>query len=211
VWDSRSEVSTMYRRLLLDPDHAAAYLRRQLSNGNSLCRRLQSIDLSEGTLEAFVPASVPEASPHDLHEFERSFHFPDGVDRNGPGPLAAIVHELRRVTNPENCTIVGEAFSSRPTAVFLQNLPIRVALFGEEVYFLSSPLDDQRSIEIAIRRASSIWRSTTVLVKTPMAKSAAGPVNWQQDDLYKLANAVIALAVGAYDDEGYVLWTCTGV
>jgi hypothetical protein len=201
----------MYKRFLLDPDHAAAYVRRQLGNGKSLCRLLESIDLSEGRLEAFIPASLPEASHHHLDEFELGFHFPDGVDRGGPGPLAAIVHEFRHVTNPGHCTIVGEAFSNRPTDVFIQSLGIRMAIFEEEVYFLASPLDSQRSIEKLIRRASSIWRSTTVLAKMPLAESAAGPVTWQEDDLYNVANAVLALAVGAYDDEGYVLWTCTSV
>jgi hypothetical protein len=204
---SESEHTKMYNKVTLDEHQAVAYVRRQLSDGKSLCRYLESVDLAKGVLEAFIPASMPQMSPQHLAEFERGFHFPDGVDRSGPGPLAAVVQQLRQVANPSQCTIVGESFSSRPTDIVLQRLGVRVALFGEEVYFLASPLDERSSLEKLIRRASSIWRSVTVLARIPLSESAAPLMVWQDNDLHSVANAVLAMAFGAYDDEGYVLWT----
>jgi hypothetical protein len=196
----------MFTRLPLDRMKAHGYLLEQMSSGHSLCQRLAATVLHAGVLEAIVPATVPMGE-RDLYAFRVGWHLPDAADRAGRTPLSATASALRDIAGARDGTVIGEALSSRPMDPVLQTLGVRIATLGEEVYFLASPRDALQSVEKMIRRASSIWHSVTVLAETTPPEWSGTRVVWHEADLTIVEKSVRAVAVGAYDDDGYLLWT----
>src|SRR5450755_2269807 len=149
---SRSE-ECMYAKVPLEHLKALPYVRRQLRDGHSLCQRLEIMDLDAGVLEAIVPTATPDTGERHFYDFDRGFHFPDGANRGGQTPAAAVAGAIAEMAGDGRCTIVGEAFSSQPKDPVLMTLGLRLALFKQEVYLLGAPEDGTPAVEGLIRRS----------------------------------------------------------
>jgi hypothetical protein len=196
----------MYARVPLDHLKALPYVRRQLREGRSLCQRLETIGLDAGVVEAIVPTATPDTGERHFYDFDSGFHFPDGTNRGGQTPAAAVAGAIVEMAGDRTCTIVGDAFTSKPKDPVLMTLGLRLALFKQEVYLLGAPEDGTPAVERLLRRSSSIWRSVTVLAEVAPVEWRTSRVTWSEDDLLRICGGVRAIAVGAYDDGGYVLW-----
>lgn len=208
-----------YREIPLGRE-ALVYLRACLARGKTLARFLLARrDLSEGRIVTLLP---PEADLACLHDFENGIlplppseaHVrlpqPDGSSAtlvpvpNTDPALADLVRGFLAAGAGRVCLF--EEALGRPSDPWLASVTVPFWVHGEELYWVVTD-PDPAAIEDAITRAASFAPPTiAALSQRPDAAPSHGSA-MTEHALAALARRAEQILVGAYDGEGYLVWT----
>ncbi len=222
-------MSDAYKEITLGPE-AVDYIRDLLAEGKTLGKfLLDRGDLNKGRVTTFLPSEadlskvnnfsrggvLPTPPPETHHHFTA----PDGtktvmVPVLGTGKqLAAMIQEFLGGNDERICLF--ESAVAKPTDGFLSTpnaKDLRVLSFQENVYYLLKQQDDREKIEKALRYAKS-FRVLGVLVhlsKDKFLDEDSVRKELTLDELKVLAEETEKIVVGAYDGEGYLIWSRNG-
>ena len=203
---------TQYARVALG-SQATQYIRECLAQGKTLSKHiLQLQDLEDGKVDTFVPDGVPTENVlnfrEGIHPFEPPTPPKDGSALWIPkltmdDLLADEMYDYVRRSKDRLCVLEDELASPRDE--YLKLVKTRFLSHGDEVYHLVCHGDDRSRVEETISQASG-WLFVgvlSVMPKTLRPKAAA----LTDQDLAEVARASRSVLVGAYDGEGYLVWT----
>jgi hypothetical protein len=226
-------MSEAYKEITLGPG-AVDYIRDRLAEGKTLAKfLLDRTDLDTGKVSTFLPFDadlskvnnfsrggvLPTPPPETHHHFTA----PDGTKTvmvPVPGTsnqLGAIIQEFLKQGDAQICLF--ESAVAKPTDGFLSTSnakDLRVLTFQEDVYCLLKENDDPEKIEKSLRYAKS-FLVFGVLVHLsdkdkvlPLDADSPGK-ELTLDELKVLAEETEKIVVGAYDGEGYLIWSRHGL
>jgi len=183
---------------LEDVDRVVAYARSRLSVGSRLLRALSSA-LPVGAFYAIgAKAGAEQGGPYD---FEQGWSVRLDVDST-----EVAIDELVTLGGGDECFLLAHAYQARPDDPWIRKRRLTVNVDGDDVYFTSSIGEGRDALRTAIRSASAIWYSAAVLTTSrPPSGSTSTP--WTMQEIAFLRRGVRAVLLGAYDDQGYILWT----
>ena len=223
-------MSDTYKEITLGPE-AVDYIRDRLAEGKTLAEfLLDRADLNKGRVTTFLPSNadlskvnnfssggILSAPPPEMH---RHYMTPHGI-RMVPVPntstqLAAIIQEFLKQGDVRVCLF--ESAVAKTTDGFLSTpnaKDLRVLSFQGNVYYLLKHQDNSEKIEKTLRYAKS-FRALGVLVHLSKDKflpfdEDSAPKELTLDELKVLAEETEKMIIGAYDGEGYLIWSRSGL
>ena len=224
-------MSEAYKEITLGPE-AVDYVRDRLVTGKTLAKLLLDRgDLDKGKITAFLPTDADLSKVNNFSRggvlpappLETYHHYttPDGtktVMAPVPGTsnqLAAMVQEF--LNRSDKRIGLFESAVAKPTDGFLSTpnaKDLRVLSFQGNVYYLLKHQDNSEKIEKTLRYAKS-FRALGVLVHLSKDKflpfgEDSVPKELTLDELKVLAEETEKMIIGAYDGEGYLIWTRNG-
>lgn len=195
---------------------AALYVAEKLSLGKTLSRLLlNSHEISNGRISTKLPPGIDEREAHD---FESGGKLPLGHNRARPlGDLEpvpntndAFVDEIRAFLDANNSRVcIFEDASAQPNDQFLRAITTRALTYDDEVYHLVCARDSHEQMLKTIHAARS-WLFVGALTQVPDATGLCSKKTLTRDEIENLAQNAIGIVVGAYDGEGFVVWTKEG-
>ena len=211
-----------YREAPVGPA-AEQYVRESLSQGHTLARTvLQVLPLSHGQITTFLPPSI---APQSVDDFRAGGKLPTPPSsqwkwgqahgksyRMVPVPntdnelMAEIKNHL--MSGENNVCILEDSVVMAGDPV-LQKCVTRYAILGDDVYYLLfHDVAKDEMIFRAIRQARSalpILIGLMAVYKEPKQLGSGGSISLVQ--LEALVRDALRLFVGAYDGEGYLIWS----
>ncbi len=196
------------------------YVRDRLRAGKSFSKAiLANRNLDAGTVSAILPASVSR-------EASTRFRIGGILAREQEQPLKHITNQTGQALRSEPIgnarpwlvELISTFLDDEGRACLVENALARlgdpwlarsrsrIAYFGDEVFHILLSHDSRRDIEDAVREAHSIWPpSIGGLICIPSDITDV-PSILTLDLINKLALSAVAVFVGAYDGESYLLW-----
>ena len=203
-----------YREIELGAD-GLNYVRKCLKLGKTLSKLLLEIhDLNAGRIVTRLPEGVDDKA---AKEFETGGKLPELYPRMTnlqpvPNTDLFLVEQVHRFLEEGDTGLcVFEDASASRSDPFLQSLNARYSTFEDEVYYLLCQADkDDETILRTVREAHS-WLSIGVMTSTsgetgPCPEGRALTVG----HLRLLAEKTEKITIGAYDGEGYLIWSKSG-
>ncbi len=183
------------------------YVVERLREGHSLARTLAAY-VGGGRVVTVLPADTPMEAVHAITRGAvldvppaggaETFERVRSLDASLAQSLAAY---LRRGNQR---VVLFENALATPTDPYLRRVADRTAWFGEEVYHFVTQDDAERILE-TLRTAKAIPAFVGVMTQT--LDGPLKPGSLQADELEALARQATGAFVGAYDGEGFVMWT----
>lgn len=211
-----------YREIQLG-GRANAYIREYLARGNTLAMHLlQQQDLGQGEVTTYLPSdiSIEEAmrftTGGKIQVLTRSAHFLEGSDGsmwkvdpipNTDSYLADVIQAFLEETQDRVC--IFEDATSKPNDPVLSPSDERILVLQEEVYYvLFGRSASEEVIRQTIRDANSIWHFVCAMISFQSSEmSFCERRQITSHELQVLAKGTEKLVVGAYDGEGYLVWS----
>ena len=206
---------------------AIQFIRDCLEEGGMTLGRglLLHCDLEKGRVLTYLPTTVSE-------DETRQFKFGGKVEEIPLGPADNFVAEAgtRWVRVPTEDTdnhlvrtiqaylrgeggrwcIFEDAVSSPSFPYIRRRRDGRIRVLGSEVYYLigKSDAEDEARILKTVRNAQSGWRFACAMSSVPeRVHFLEGGRSLKRDEVRVLAERAEKIAVGAYDGEGYLIWS----
>jgi hypothetical protein len=189
-----------------------AYIRECLEAGKTFARLLlQTHDLNMGKAVTKLPASVDDEAAKD---FDSGGKLPELYPRTTnlqavPDSDFLMMPEINRFLSESSANIcILEDSLANPTDPFLQSVKTRYSAFQDEVYHLiCQPDNNSDTISKTLRQAHS-WLTIGALTSAPEEMGVCAQLGeLKLSSLTTLAQKAQEIIVGAYDGEGYVIWT----
>jgi hypothetical protein len=198
------------------------YIKDRLAEGNSLSQALlNSRDLASGKVTTYLPAAI---SDREAKQFSTGgkLRIPRRLSvtlairgsnwRIEPKPNldTYIVKMIRSFLGQRGSCCIFEDAKSRPTDPWIQSEDGRIKNLDDEVYYVLDEKDanDEEKIARTVRDAQSGWHFVGVMSLPPRnGRLSGGGRNLSADDLRALAERAVVILVGAYDGEGYLVWS----
>ena len=222
-------MSDTYKEITLGPE-AVDYIKDRLAEGKNLAKfLLDRGDLNQGRVTTFLPSNadlskinnfsrggVLPAPPPETHRHNTT---PDGTRTvMVPVPdtgteLAAMIQGFLKQGDARICLF--ESAVAKPTDGFFSTPNAKdlcVLTLDENVYFLLKENDDRDMIDKTLRYAKS-FRVLGVLVHLSKDKFLDEDFVRKEltlDEMKALAEDTEKIVVGAYDGEGYLIWSRNG-
>lgn len=105
---------------------------------------------------------------------------------------------------------IFENATSRPSDVWILAGDDRIRVLGNEVYYLigKDDAEDEARILKTVRNADSAWRFACAMSSVPeQVHFLEGGRRLKRDEVRVLAERAEKIVVGAYDGEGYLIWS----
>lgn len=188
------------------------YVRECLEAGKTFSRLLlKTHDLNTGTAVTKLPAGIEEAAAKD---FDSGGKLPELYPRTSnlqavPDSDFLLIPEVNRFLSESSANIcILEDSLANPTDPFLQSVKTRYSAFQDEVYHLiCQPDNNSDTISKTLRQAHS-WLTIGALTSTPQETGICGQRgDLTLSNLTTMAQGTEVIIVGAYDGEGYVIWS----
>jgi hypothetical protein len=171
------------------------YLRKRLSEGLSLSRAvLRELNVRQGDVVTYAPPEIPQSA---LSNFDQGGVM--GAERS-QDHIERVLGEA--MSSHEQNVLVAENRLAKRDDPVLRRRRVRTFIFGDETYHWTSA---RTEIDAVLRSAASHW--LTCFVTSIEHELGASP---SAKDLQWLATKVELLAISAYDEEGYVVWSARG-
>jgi hypothetical protein len=197
------------------------YVSDQLYQGKTLARfLLQTQQLGSGHVSTFLPHSVPDTEamnlrsgvlpepPPETHTIMRA---PDGtVTRAVPvshmdEAFVPLLHSFLQGGGERLCIFENELL--RPTDPVVSRLGERFVIYSDEVYTVLLRDDSESQIARTLLGTNDPWLAIGAMTSLPDLVATLGAMREiTQDQLLACAQRAAGILVGAYDDEGWVLW-----
>lgn len=199
---------------------AVAYIRRQLGFGQTLARQLlRRPDLGSGRVIALLTEGIEPRGPYSGGEWD----FNSGAF-GAPRPSAA--EDLERawrwlpggqedlgLADAIRAYLTGgtdryglfEDAARRAGDPGVHDSIARVIFVGEEVLHVVRAADDQETVLRAVKAADS-WLSIGALAKLDPSEAFGEGGTATPEEVRRFADRADQIIVGAYDQEGYLVW-----
>jgi hypothetical protein len=192
-----------------------AYLEEQLASGRGLSTRLLAhIKARRGLVRTWLPVGIDEKAKARLHT---GGVMPEGVMYEITGGRMAEVLSLddvlidrivRFLQERDNAVVVFEHALASASDPWITQARSRVLTSGDEVYHLLVRQDrDRHAIQAAIREARAIPEFIGVMTETAGPLASGHGEQLSAADLDALADRCTDIICGAYDLEGFIVWT----
>ncbi len=200
---------------------AAVYIREQLEQGSLLGKLiLDRLDLEAGQSWTYVAPGVEEATLHDFRHGCIAPHLPELIHHRDYGSaveqvntpseriITALIHQHMR--QGEHSYFVVWGGYARSTDPWLAELPPNERMFfhDDSVYwYLDHGADSEEEAAEALG-STPFWNRIGALAKVPGRDGFIHPrQNVTDEELRAIADGTEMLVIGAYDGEGYVVWS----
>jgi len=182
---------------------AIAYVRDQLSRGGNFAAALQNLPLEEGKVLSYLPAGL---DPAIAREFEESASLSSGLDVSGyTEKTGNFIYTFLGTRSKRYAVFETYAHEDTP---FLSTKAVPYFIYsGDAYYFLTSQnvtLDDVLDAVAWAKRYPFVCALTS-LPKDQLDIGLAQDV--PSEVLGRFAARAEHVIVGAYDDEGYLIWS----
>ena len=212
-WGIEGEaMSTSFREISLGPE-AIDYVRDRLESGNTLSTLLLKVhDLKVGRIVTKLPLVVDDEKAKD---FETGGKLPPIVGEFTslepvPNTDSVLLEEIRRfLTEADNNVCIFENASAKPGDPFLQSLQTRFSIFDNEIYHLLCPsdIDDDRILKTIGSARSWLFIGAMTSASDARGGLCSEKKELSESDLNLLAERTKKIIVGAYDGEGFLVWS----
>ncbi len=182
---------------------AIDYIRGQLSDGNALGDYLLALPLSESSVATIAPSTVDTAL---LHEFAKSVSLRTGVsiiDQVRARIVACIVAFLG--STDEN-HVIFETFLRQGDANLIKNQSPYFTTESTVYYFANRHIADGPSLEKMVMNAGN-YPFVAALTSTETGSNITHGEELSGPALSLLAAHSDHVLVGAYDAEGFIVWS----
>lgn len=186
---------------------AAAYLRsyfdKSVGFGKRLGKLLARHNIEAGVVSAFVPANT---ASDRLVDFENGGLFGSGVGRSAAEPLVRGWLAARLgIPSPTPRLLCAEDALMRRSDPVIERLSDHSLFFcGDDVYWYATG----NNLEDPVLQAGASWRPDITMV-TSLPGGLDRIQNRQSIDshtLAQMAEDAVGIMVGAWDNEGFLLW-----
>ena len=188
---------------------AIDYIRTSLADGKTLSRLILNVhNLDEGEVTTYLPKDVNSTT---MLQFRVG-----GKVAVHPGPPKMVsetniwlASEIRSFLNRDNHRIVVfENALAKPDDPWLRTRNAQAFFYEDDVYhFLTRKDAETDKVEKAIRDATShlfIGAMSSMTPQTPFPEQSRRAT---RDQIKTIAGRTERIVVGAYDYEGYIIWT----
>jgi len=188
----------MLIKIELGPD-AITYMRSYLAVGEALGHALLEVPLEHGRVVTYLPES---ADPGKVAAFwEGGINYEGGITRLVAEFISSYLCE------GDNRLAFFEDMTSRPESPWTTEPGARYVVLGREVYLYLTP---ESATQEEVHRTmvdSYSWRFVAVLSDTESSLNLLAGQEIGIEFLQLLAASVQHIVVGAYDSEGYLIWS----
>jgi hypothetical protein len=189
-------------RRLLEPWAAAIYFLDQLSQGTTLSKLVRErVDLNSGTFFAALPE---EWEPGQVPDFWIGGLWSAYASQEAPPEF------VRNVLRDPQSAVLFQDTMSRISDPYLENIPNKqdIITYGAEVYWYVDDRSFAADQSEKIAWAGSPYPSAAFFFKVawPLARR-----EMTDDDLRHVIETLMAIMVGAWDEESFILWWRDGV
>jgi len=188
-----------------------AYIRQRLESGKTLAKLLlEGLDLSRGSVWAYLPPDMPEAQAQSFDEWNYHPTVSASVRDWTLTPVEEMVRQF--LTERENAIGVWEDELLDSSGLWVQHHPDEsLAFVGDEVYNIVSQRNlTQETFNDAMGSMVAWWGAPAVLA-TPPAEALAALLEPRPSltaaHLAPLVTSLRLLYFSAYDDLAYTCWT----
>ncbi len=209
-WTIGTKTMSAFREIELGTE-AMTFVTESLKLGETLSKLvLEVIDVKRGRVVTKLPSNVDEKAANDFKSGGKLPRLSSGITNPEPVPNTDffIVETIRSFLDASSKNIcIFEDASARATDPFTKSLVTRFATFGDEVYHWLCQSDDNDKILKTVQTARS-WLFLgfmTNISEEPAACSENKPL--KESELRRLALETKKIVVGAYDGEGYLIWS----
>lgn len=213
-----------YREIMFGSE-AIKYIYECLKDGKTLSRYLlEKLDLKSGKVTTFLPADISDEEAKRFTEGKLKEPPPQThryITAENGAKLRMVpkldmsfwlINVIQTFLNIEakRCCIFEDA-NAQPNDPYLASIKTRFLIFNEEVYhfLLWKDLDAERILK-TIRHAES-WLFIGAMTSIPeesVFSHEAQKITIASDELIRLlAERTEKIVVGAYDGEGYLIWS----
>lgn len=177
---------------------SSVYIRARLSEGKSLSLLLNTVKLEDGRFFTYLPDDVPS-------NLVTSFNYGGVTSRDSSEPV--IIDLIKTYLSGSSNTIaLFEDAVALPSDPYLKTSSDQYFLFDSEVYhFLTCYNTHPEAILRAIRVATS-HVFTCALATFPISQRIYPGSEVSFDLLQRIVDNTDYLLVGAYDNEGVLVW-----
>lgn len=192
----------MFKEFSLGPE-ALHYVRSCLSAGNTLAELLLDLALEKGQVTVFLPATVTLAA---LQRFDVG-----GVATRSEMEASLVPYVKTYLQGPGKRYAVFEAIEQVDDAYLSSVTMERFFTFRHEIYYFLGPHErDSATIAGAIRAARA-YPFIGALTSIPRGRpDIQVGQNMESDFIEELAARTAHILVGAYDEEGALIWSKCG-
>lgn len=203
---------------------AIEYIYSCLAKGKTFASYLSTLNLKKGRVITFLPIEVSEevAKQFELGgklpvpppKAHISFTSEDGSKwRMAPKPninlcLVEIIQKF--LTKGQEHICIFEDALAKPSDPYMVSSTVPWLAFNDEVYYFLSWRDtDSRKIEQVIKEASNVYPPTIgAMISVPDSREFTFEERKITIDQLKiLAERTEKIIIGAYDGEGYLIWS----
>jgi hypothetical protein len=213
--------SMICKKISLD-SRAIAYIRESLSSGHSLAKRLLSRDLSAGNTITLLPEDAKIDSLYDFTlggklqsaDSMASSFISEGLQwtmvpiANADECLAEYICEFLKLDARHICLCQNALATA--TDPWLEDVENRYLFFHDEVYccLMFEEASQKTKVVDAIKDNSSIGPPSIIILTKNLNvyNFTEDRLNITARDLDLFASGTVAIIVGAYDGESYVIW-----
>ncbi len=203
-------------------NEAISYIKDRLSNGQTLAKfLLANSDLDSGKVVTFLP---PSANHSRVRDFKRGGLLPTRPESewiHAIGPigqqfvmkpvpkadegLVRVIQNFLKSSKAHLC--IFENSLARPSDPYLKELLSSMLILGEEVYHLLKSEDaDEKTIRNTVSEARS-YLEIGAMTSTTLPDQLFTKKEITANELKTLALNTQNIVVGAYDGEGYLIWS----
>lgn len=209
----------MHERRSLGSPSALQYLRDQLGQGKTLSSLLNQLDLGAGRIWTYLPPEVGDTMAHELLRqggvvpLERAVPVSGSLYAFVPviAPSKPIITRLIQYSlgdRADSCCVFEHALARPTDPIIARTDDIRYVFYDDEVYaLLASPDVSGASVERAMQLTQS-YLFLAALTRLPVgvgSTASGGHITLQ--DLRFFAEHTHTLIIGAYDGEGFLVWS----
>lgn len=183
---------------------ALLFVEDNLRKGLTLSRQvLTCLDISGGSVVAYLPPDIDTSTIKTRLSDEFRFGY---ITKLG-GTLNCIVEFVKSYLSAESRRIVifenANASANDPRLDEDGN----VLIFGDEVYYMLSSKDSDEDVRNSIVSANSLWIHIGILTSVPDISDWDPKSTLGSADISDLAKRVEHIIVGAFDGEGFLIWS----
>jgi hypothetical protein len=150
-----------------------------------------------------------DSGGHDeIYWFNRSVSVPDVCHEE---TTTVLVEYIRRylAARPERIVVCVNA-NARKGDPWLTRAKSQVVYHGLDVYHILTSLDiEPNSILLGVNESSSGWRDVVLFSSLPDGIRLKENTEFDDFTLDVISQATVALAIGAYDLDSYLIWELT--
>ncbi|TEB15729.1 hypothetical protein Psfp_01960 [Pelotomaculum sp. FP] len=199
-----------YKEVTLGSE-AVVYIKDILKYGNTISKYLlQSYDFEKGKVVTYLPYDI---NNEDARHFKvgGKIKSPAEYENSFPIPIAYLMNSIKLfLKGGESRLCIFEDVTSKPKDPRISSKDDRIYIYGDEIYYalFGEDAENNEKIHDTIWDSDSHWHF--VCIMTSLSKKSfylRNNKNLNANELKMLVEGTERVAIGAYDGEGYLIWT----
>lgn len=186
-------------------EQARLFIESQLADGLKISNALRGRGITNGTVVSFLPPNGAASAVQNLSvdEFRHGGITSPAVTRDC---LADFLLEFMEKSPHRLC--VFEDAGAEPSFSWVQREKPRIFTFRNELYHVVfSGLSSKEELKTTIAKSDSTWILVGIATSVPDRSEWMNKTEITSDEIDVLAQRTEHIIVGAFDGEGYLIWS----